>query len=241
VSSTIRHPAYFAKLQFFTLIVVGLVAYSLTRRGVLSDLSTTVVLLLGIVAGGTVAARWTANLRDQLSGTNLKHLQALHWLPQQIPSLSSSGTGRETLVSRDGELDVTRMQALAFSLVIGVALVIRGATDLAHFEVPENLLMLLFASQAIYVGGKWVQPDKSGAQFAELNKLLDEMRALELKVRQEAAQTLVVTTSDTARQDAIKNAASFGEYHAKASTAAEQVVNLLDVPHPTAGLFGIPI
>src|SRR5262249_23636953 len=145
---------------FFTLIVLGLVAYSLTRRGELSDLSTTVVLLLGIVAGGTVAARWTTNVRDQLSDTNLRRLQALHWLPQQISGLSSSSTEGETLILRDGELDVTRLQALAFSLVVGAALVIRGSVDLTHFEVPENLLTLMFASQAIYIGGKWVQPDK---------------------------------------------------------------------------------
>src|SRR5262249_21369164 len=161
--------------------------------------------------------------------TNLRRLQALHWLPQQISGLSSSTTEGETLILRDGELDVTRLQALAFSLVVGAALVIRGSVDLTHFEVPENLLTLMFASQAIYIGGKWVQPDKSGVQFTELNKLLDDMRTFELKVRQEAAQNLVVAASDCDRQTAIRQAPSFGDYYAKTSTAAEQVANLFEV------------
>ena len=68
-----------------------------------------------------------------------------------------------------------------FSLVIGLSLLINGATvdnadAFSKFEIDPNYLTLIGISQGVYVGGKAI----GGNVFGELNVKLDKVRELEL-------------------------------------------------------------
>ncbi len=71
------------KLQIFgfSLIIFGLLLYSQMRNGILSGLSTDVLLLLGISGVGTAAARYTHLAKRRLSLENWAWLRSQQWLP----------------------------------------------------------------------------------------------------------------------------------------------------------------
>src|SRR4029077_13637142 len=72
----------------------------------------------------------------------------------------------------DDGFDVYHFQMLIFSLVVGVALLQVGFTDLSAFTIPAALLAVLGLSQALYVGGKLVASPACG----DLDKALTELR-----------------------------------------------------------------
>ncbi|MEO3474510.1 hypothetical protein AAFN86_21770 [Roseomonas sp. CAU 1739] len=152
------------QVLLFTLTVVGVYAYVFARTGYLSGLSNTVLLLLGItLAGSTLAslaegpALATAN-RVWLTATGILETR------QRTPRW-------EDLLGAEGEVDVTRVQALAFSVFAAVALVVNGATDLENFAIPDQLNTLIGISQAVYVAGKALPREAA-------KRLNDEVRAL---------------------------------------------------------------
>jgi hypothetical protein len=76
------------------------------------------------------------------------------------------------LISADGEIDVTRVQALVFSLFAAGALVVNGTGDLANFSIPEQINYLIGISQAVYVAGRALPHDSA-------RRLNEEVRALQ--------------------------------------------------------------
>ncbi|EKV26257.1 hypothetical protein C882_2835 [Caenispirillum salinarum AK4] len=160
--------ASISKLQilFFTLIISGMLIYVLLRIGVLGDLSSDVLTLLGIAGVSAVAANQTAVGRRRLSGSNWAWLKRQGWQPEKREP--SAGD----LVTEQGEFDIYRFQTLVFSLVVGLSLLFTGLFGLSSFELSPALLGLLGISQTIYVGGKAV----SKPQIGELNKKIDALR-----------------------------------------------------------------
>jgi hypothetical protein len=167
-----------SKLQilFFSMIVFGILAYIVGRTGVLSDLSASVLLLLGITGVGSAAAKGTDSQRDRLSFDNRAWLMRKGWLGPA--AFGSENTARwRDIVSSDGEFDVFRYQNVIFSLVVGVALLNAGINELASFTIPDNLLGILGLSQVVYIGGKLVAKTSLG----ELNDAVTELRDLEAR------------------------------------------------------------
>jgi hypothetical protein len=167
-----------AKLQvlFFSLIVFGLVAYIVLRTGVLSDLSPTILLLLGIAGVGSAAAKASDAQRTKLDFENWSWLIRKNWLPQGGLAATNDAKWRD-IFSTDGEFDVYRFQSFVFCLAVGAALLAAGVTQLASFQIPETFLGILGLSQVVYIGGKLVTPTSVG----ELNKATTDLRALERK------------------------------------------------------------
>ncbi|MFZ3351834.1 MAG: hypothetical protein WA268_13285 [Xanthobacteraceae bacterium] len=62
-----------------------------------------------------------------------------------------------------------------FALVVGLALVANGISDLASFTIPETFLAILGLSQIVYIGGKLAAPPT----VATLNKSTESLRQLE--------------------------------------------------------------
>ena len=154
------------------------------RTGVLSDLSSTVLLLMGISGVGAAAAKATDVNRSRLKFENWAWLIQKTWLP--AGGLASVNTARwRDLVTSDGEFDVYRFQMLIFSLVVGGALVVTGLTDLASFKIPDNLLGILGLSQIIYIGGKLVSPPTC----SDLDDAITVLRGLEEAFVQKAKVT----------------------------------------------------
>jgi hypothetical protein len=165
-----------AKLQimFFSMIVFGLLLFIVLRTGVLSDLSTTVLTLLGIAAIGSTAAKATDVQRNRIDFDNWAWFIGKNWLPAGGLAEINHAKWRD-IVTSDGEFDVYRYQCCIFSLVVGGALLAAGINQLASFSIPETLLGVLGLSQVVYVAGKLVTPPS----FSDLNKSTSDLRALE--------------------------------------------------------------
>jgi hypothetical protein len=172
-----------AKLQilFFSLIVFELLSYIWMRTGRLSDLSQTVLLLLGIAGLGAAAAGGTDIAKGRLDFGNWAWLINRGWLPQ-------GGLGEITrarwadIVTTDGEFNVYRFQMIIFSALVGVSLLTTGLSDLATFTIPDALLSILGLSQAVFVVGKLVAPPAC----SDLDKQVTVLRGLESKLREAA-------------------------------------------------------
>lgn len=202
--------ASITKLQilYFTLIVTGMLIYVLLRIGVLGDMSSDVLTLLGIAGVSAVAAKQTAVGRRRLSGSNWAWLRRQGWTPtKREPSAGD-------LVTENGEFDIYRFQTLVFSLVVGMSLLFTGLFGLSSFELSPALLGLLGISQTIYVGGKAV----SRPQISELNKKITELRNM-ARERVEADAGIIPSTVVATSEDA---ADSKGQLEGKAEVVTDQ-------------------
>jgi hypothetical protein len=165
-----------AKLQilFFSMIVFGLLAYIVSRTGLLSDLSSTILMLLGIAAIGSTAAKGADLKRNRIDFDNLSRFVSKGWLPPGGLAAVNNAKWRDIITS-DGEFDVYRYQNCIFSLVVGAALLAAGINQLSSFTVPETVLGVLGLSQVVYLAGKLVSPPT----FEELNAAGQKLIELE--------------------------------------------------------------
>jgi hypothetical protein len=164
-------------ILFFTAIVAGLLTYYLARTWTLSELSTDVLLLLGIAGAGTAAAKLTATARNRISFENWTWMERRDWIKSTQGQKIGPPDWSE-LVMTAGEFDVYRFQMLVFSLIVGAALLLSGLSGLEDFSIPDSLLGVLGLSQVVYVGGKAVGPPS----WTELDKKLTELREAEAEV-----------------------------------------------------------
>jgi hypothetical protein len=182
--------ASLARLQLllFTLAVSGVYTYVFVRTGSLATMSQSVLLLLGIAVVGGGLARITGD-RATLSTFNRIWLTARGVLrPVQGPPQWRD------LVTAGGEVDLSRLQAIAFSGFAVVALVVSGPADLSSFVVPEQLLWLIGVSQAVYVAGRAVPPET----VRRANQEMDALRAAE-RAADETRQRGDPAAAETAR------------------------------------------
>ena len=172
--------ASLAKMQilFFSLIVFGLLGYIVARNGIVSDLSSTVLTLLGIAALGSTLGKIADTQNNRIDTENWLWFAGKGWLKPRTEQPPNSATWRQ-LVTTDGEFDVYRYQSCIFSLVVGGALLVVGANELASFSVPGNILNILLLSQGVYVFGKLV----TTTPIADLNRSASVVRGLEKAFR----------------------------------------------------------
>jgi hypothetical protein len=167
------------QILFFSLLVSYGLIYIVLRTGELSSISTTVVGLLGISAIGSLGAKLVGNARDRLSTENWAFLVDRKVLPINDPG---RGDPRwSDLIMSDSELDLYKLQALVFSLIVGLGMIV-GGFSLATFSVPQELLEVLGLSQLVFVGGRAAKP----ATMGDLDDLLDELRTREAALRRAA-------------------------------------------------------
>jgi hypothetical protein len=166
-----------SKLQilFFSLIVFGLLSYILGRTGALSDLSSSILLLLGIAGVGSAAARGTDEQKNRLSSENQLWLIGKEWLPKGGWAAVNTASWHDIITNDGGEFDVYRYQSCIFSLTVGCALLVNGFNELASFTIPQTLLGILGLSQVVYIGGKVV----STSAVADLDAAVTSLRAAE--------------------------------------------------------------
>jgi hypothetical protein len=175
-----------SKLQilFFSTIVFGLLTYILLRTGILSDMSKTILTLLGIAAVGSTTAKATDVQKNRIESKNLIWFLRKKWLPTTGLAAMNEAKWRD-IVSSDGEFDVYRYQNCIFSAVVGLSLLFVGVTELSSFAIPDTLLGVLGLSQVVYVAGKLVTPPS----FSDLNNSADDVRDLETKFFEAATST----------------------------------------------------
>lgn len=166
------------KLQilFFSLVIFGLVSYIWMSTGYLSDLSQTVLLLMGISGLGATASAATDVAKTRLDFNNWAWLVNRRWLPKGGVAEVNRAQWKD-IVMTDGEFDVYRFQMITFSVLVGMALLGAGGKmgDLSTFTIPGALLGIVGLSQVVYVAGKLVAPPS----ISQLNDQLDVLRKAE--------------------------------------------------------------
>jgi hypothetical protein len=159
------------QLLVLSLAVIGVVFYVFLRTDAFAGLSNDILALLGITAGGSAFAR-AAALRRPLTGPQRRILFGglVIQAAEPMPSLRD-------VLGGGGELDVTRLQAFAFTGFAVVALVSNGVADLASFTLPPEMLSVLGLSQGVYVVGKLVPSESETALRSDLDTLRREAAA----------------------------------------------------------------
>jgi hypothetical protein len=163
-----------SKLQilFFTLLVAYNLLFLVLWQGQLFALTTSVAYLLGIPALGTLGTQLATTTRDRFSAENWAWMVSKKVLPINDPG-SGRGPRFSDLVMSESELDLYKLQALTFSVIVGVSLMAAGPKALGQFQVPETLLEILGLSQLVLVGGRFAKP----ASIGEIDDLITELRA----------------------------------------------------------------
>ena len=186
---------------FFTVLVFAMLTYVLLRTGVLSDLSTTILELLGISGVGAAAAKGADSSKTALDPVNQAWLMNNGWFDRDSTRAATDPSFYD-LISSDGSFDVYRFQSLIFTGAVGVALFTGGVFQLASFTVPQNILGILGLSQVVYIAGKLVTSNNA----TQLNAVITDLRNAEAAYR-EAAHT----SSDTpeAKDKAARAKAAF--------------------------------
>ncbi len=206
------------QLFYFLVIVIWIVLYVLFGTYKLAGLSTDILALLGIGAAGTGGSKVTATFRRRISSGNWAWLKDKEWIGESIEKRRHDGPKAGDLVSTDGQFDVTKFQALAFSLIVGISLVLTGLTSegaLAKFTISAEYLALIGLSQVVYVGGKAITPPTHSQLEDEISKL----RNLETAFLEKVATAWQSSTPTPADMAAAKSVA-LPEYTAYRNAAA---------------------
>lgn len=225
---------------YFTLIVIASLTYILVGTQKLDGLSEDVLMLLGISAVGAAGGQVMAVTRKRLSFENWSWLIRKGWIRESIERKSKPISPRD-LVSADGQFDIYKFQMLAFSLIVGAALVgatFREGATLETFTISGSLLGVLGLSQVVYLGGKAASPPTN----EDLNTSLTEVRRLEVEFVKAVSEAWKdappakadVSTGDKALKKAIATAPEkYNEYLAAAENAARMVQERIGAPEPT--------
>jgi hypothetical protein len=207
------------KLQIllFSLLVIYQIVEVLLRTGVLSELSPSVIALLGIPAVGSILSQ-AANLStDRLTASNWAWLTSRGILPlndrgARVPRWSD-------LFMSDAELDLYKVQAAAFSLVVAIGFLLSGMDGFTDFSVPDSLLQILGLSQVVLVGGRFTKP----ATLKELDTLISELK-LRSQVLRRAALTGIDVDPEGKPVDPVPAAAAGAPFKTFAAASAAAAV-----------------
>ncbi|MCX8133025.1 MAG: hypothetical protein N3D18_03565 [Roseococcus sp.] len=144
------------QLFYFTFVIFGLSLYILLRAGYLTAISDQLLWLMGIAASGTAFATLADRMRAAQPGAAGREgpsRETIRLLAQAgvIERRDQFGSWLDVVTEGPG-LGVHRVQAVIFSLVVGVFIVSQGSQSLAALTIPDSYLVLLGLSQAVYVG-----------------------------------------------------------------------------------------
>jgi hypothetical protein len=220
------------QILFFSLVVFGLILLFSLQTGLLTDLSITIVGLLGIHGLGATAAKGADAQRIVISPENTAWLYHKNWLtPSRLPVDRSKAVWSD-FFSTDGKFDVYRYQSFIFSLVVVLALIFGGVTQLSTFTVPETILGIVGLSQAVYIGGKLVTP----TNISNINDAITDLRNQEkqLFMTAAAAKNGVIASVDEAIQMA--GQVAYGAYMEKARNVAALIRLQMDISVPDSAL-----
>ncbi|NEK12975.1 hypothetical protein GR236_34745 [Rhizobium leguminosarum] len=128
---------------FWTVITVWGLFYTYAVTGSLLQMTSQMMILLGIAGTGSVLARWISLSQDQST-------------PQ---SATPAGTTEASyrfwdILNTRGKFDLLKLQLLVFTLLLGVYVICRIAESAAFPVLDTNTLLLLGVSQGVYIGGK---------------------------------------------------------------------------------------
>jgi len=194
------------QVVLFTFIVAGLLFHLWLSTAALSNISTDLLILLGISAVGAGGAKFTQTLKITLKPETARFLIGKGWFDwKRLPARAHATLSK--LLLTDERLDVYKFQMAIFTVVVAFYVISAGQTDLGEVKISETMLYLIGISQGVYVGGKAVTD-----RTTDLENAVAKMMELEkqIQVLQEGTQQ----TQRTALQEEYKKAADFaaGEF-----------------------------
>jgi hypothetical protein len=125
------------QIILWTITVAASAVYVMTLSGNLLELTSGVLILLGIASGAALIARVPSKL-DTMRGKRGDLVEA-HW---------------SDVVVVDGMLDVTRVQMLIFTLVSAAFVVLKVVVGYRIPVIPDNFLLLMGISNGVYLTGR---------------------------------------------------------------------------------------
>jgi hypothetical protein len=136
------------QIVLWTLVVGMSAIYVMTLSGNLISISAGTLTLLGIAGAAALVARMPGT--GQPGGTSGAGDQGMpHWADLIIPDRQAN------------EIDVTRLQMLAFTLITAGFVLIKVIVDFEIPEIPSNFLILMGISNGVYMTGrKWPSSGK---------------------------------------------------------------------------------
>ena len=167
------------QMLVFTLIVATLLFYQWLRTGLLQELSTDLLYLIGISTAGTAASQAAIAIRKDLDPAIYQYVQRLGWFTAPVADLQGKGRPSGLLLTNK-RFDIYKFQMLVFTFVIAAYVIASGANELGNIQISATLLTLMGMSQGAYVGGR--------AAADQLTPLQDQLRGMQsLQQRYRAA------------------------------------------------------
>jgi hypothetical protein len=215
ITSSTFGRASLSKFQLlgFTFVVIGLSVYLLILTGNLSDLSSDVLVLLGVSAAGTVGTGAVQIVNKRLSFENWAWVRHQGWLTvgekgcAETAKPEKHSSWKDLILDEDGTLNVYKFQLALTSLLVAAFLILSGGNNLGGFVMPKGFPELLGLSNIFYVLGRAVEPQS----FSELNTTLEGLRKLDDELHQEQKEKPASNLKDLGK---------YKEYIKKAQSAA---------------------
>lgn len=206
------------QVLLFSLLVFALIVLFMLKTGMLSELSGTILTLLGINGLGATIAKGADANRNTLTGENYAWLLQRGWIQARRDLIDNSQARWSDFFTTNGEFDVYRYQSFLFSVAVAFAMVAAGIGQLSSFVIPDTVLGIVGLSQAVYIGGKLV----TRTNMTDLNAAIADLRGREKKLRDTAVtalQNLAAGTPVPGAQQLV-GAGLYADYRAKAGEAA---------------------
>ena len=179
------------QMLVFTLIVSTLLFYQWLRTGLLQELSTDLLYLIGISTAGTAASQVATAIRKNLDPATYQYAQRLGWFT--APIAEAEGKGRPSgLLLTNKRFDIYKFQMLVFTCVIAAYVIASGANELGNIQISATLLTLMGMSQGAYVGGR--------AAVDQLTPLQDQLRGMQALQQRYRASTDPRVSEELRRQ-----------------------------------------
>lgn len=192
------------QMLLFTLIVATLLFYQWLRTGLLQDLSTDLLYLIGISTAGTAASQVAMAVRKHLDPPVYQYVQQLGWFT--APIAEAEGKGRPSgLLLTNRRFDIYKFQMLVFTCVIAAYVIASGADQLGNIQISATLLTLMGMSQGAYVGGR-----AAADLLTPLQDQLRGMQALQERYRSASDPQVADELRRQFRQAAVQAGAMFG-------------------------------
>jgi hypothetical protein len=169
------------QILLWTYITVFGIVYVYFLTGTFLEITSQLLMLLGIGGGTALAAKINAMTRSE--DIPEKYMELVE-TTQRRPELRN-------LICIGDKLNVFKFQILVFTLLTGY-MVLREILQTRAFPlIPENLIALMGVSSAVYLGNEIAQPQKKDL-WKQVQKLIDavEKEAVQKNVPIETAEQI---------------------------------------------------
>lgn len=197
------------QMLLFTLIVATLLFYQWLRTGVLENISTDLLYLIGISTAGAGGSQITDSVKKSLDPKVYDYVHQLGWFTAPMSSIHGSTRLSDLLLTND-RFDIYKFQMMMFTLVIAAYIIACGANELGSLQISATLLTLMGMSQGAYMGGK--------ASTDTLGPLQDQLLGMQSLQAQYQASTDGALQTELAQrfaQAAQQAAVMFGNMYAR--------------------------